>query len=116
MSEQKIPKMQAFYDDLFLLFLLGVVIPTVSYTIWGIMEIANTPLAPPRDKAGIIETAAPAPAPAVEAAAAAPAAGRSPRSSSPASGAWTCAGASSSRPRPTTRRRSSWTPRTSSGA
>lgn len=72
MSEQKIPKMQAFYDDLFLLFLLGVVIPVVSYTVWGLMEIANTPLAPSRDKAGIIETAAPAPA--AEMAPAAPAA------------------------------------------
>lgn len=62
MSEQKVPKMQAFYDDIFLLFLLGIVVPTVSYTIWGIMEIANVPLAPARDKAGIVETAAPAPA------------------------------------------------------
>lgn len=74
MSEQKIPKMQTFYDDIFLLFLLGIVLPTVSYTIWGVMEIANTPLAPARDKAGIVETAAPAPAPAVETAPAAPAA------------------------------------------
>ncbi|MDH4100086.1 MAG: hypothetical protein OEV28_05875 [Nitrospirota bacterium] len=63
MSEQKIPRMQAFYDDLFLLFLLGVVIPVVSYTVWGMMEIANTPLAPARDKAGIVETVAPAAAP-----------------------------------------------------
>lgn len=69
MSEEKVPKIQAFFDDIFLLFLLGIVVPTVSYTIWGLMEIANNPLSPPRDKSGIMVEAPVAPA-APEAAAA----------------------------------------------
>ena len=69
MSEEKVPKIQAFFDDIFLLFLLGIVVPTVSYTIWGLMEIANSPLSPPRDKSGIMAEAPAAPA-APEAAAA----------------------------------------------
>ncbi len=37
---EPIPTMQAVYDDLFLIFLLSVVIMVVSYTLWGLMEIA----------------------------------------------------------------------------
>lgn len=40
-----IPVMQSIMDNPFLLLFLGVSIPTVLYTIWGVMEIAAIPLA-----------------------------------------------------------------------
>lgn len=39
-GREPIPTLQAFYDDIFLIFLLSVVIMIVSYTLWGLMEIA----------------------------------------------------------------------------
>lgn len=45
-EKEKIPKWQVVYDDLFLIFLLGAVILVVSYTLWGVMELANLPLWP----------------------------------------------------------------------
>jgi len=36
---EAVPTIQAFYDDIFLIFLLSVVIMVVSYTLWGLMEI-----------------------------------------------------------------------------
>ncbi len=39
-----IPFMQRLMDNPFLLLLLGVLIPTVLYTIWGVMEVASIPL------------------------------------------------------------------------
>jgi hypothetical protein len=39
------PFMQRVLDNHFLLLFLGVVVPTVFYLIWGIMEVANIPLA-----------------------------------------------------------------------
>jgi hypothetical protein len=41
----RIPFMQQLLDSPFLLLFLGVVIPTVLYTLWGVMEIASIPLA-----------------------------------------------------------------------
>ena len=41
------PFMQRLLDNHFLLLFLGVVIPTVLYVIWGVMEIANIPIAKP---------------------------------------------------------------------
>ena len=41
-----VPFMQRVLDNHFQLLFLGVVVPTVFYIIWGIMEIANIPLAP----------------------------------------------------------------------
>jgi hypothetical protein len=41
----RIPPMQRVLDNPFLLLFLGVTIPTVFYVIWGIMEIAQIPLA-----------------------------------------------------------------------
>jgi hypothetical protein len=38
--------MQRVLDNPFLLLFLGVVIPTVFYILWGIMEIISVPLAP----------------------------------------------------------------------
>lgn len=45
-EDEKVPFWQVIYDDVFLLFLLSIVIMAVSYTIWGLMEIANVPLHP----------------------------------------------------------------------
>lgn len=44
-ENESIPTMQKLLDNPFLLLFLGVVIPTVSYLIWGIMEIISIPIA-----------------------------------------------------------------------
>ncbi len=44
----KIPAWQVFYDDISLIFMLGMVIPVVMYIIWGLMEIINVPVLPPQ--------------------------------------------------------------------
>ena len=44
-DEERIPAMQQLLDNPFLLLFLGVTIPAVFYTIWGVMEIANIPVA-----------------------------------------------------------------------
>jgi len=51
-SEQKtdkeykpIPIMQRILDDPFLLLMLGLVVPTVFYILWGVMEVVTIPLA-----------------------------------------------------------------------
>jgi hypothetical protein len=40
-----IPFMQRVMDDPFLLLFIGVVMPTVFYLLWGVMEVASVPLA-----------------------------------------------------------------------
>ncbi len=40
-----IPTMQRILDNPFLLLFLGVVIPTVFYILWGVMEIVSIPIA-----------------------------------------------------------------------
>ncbi len=45
-GEERIPAMQRLLDNPFLLLFLGVVIPTVLYMIWGIIEIVQIPIAP----------------------------------------------------------------------
>lgn len=42
---QRVPFMQRLLDNPFLLLFLGVVIPTVFYLIWGILEVAQIPIA-----------------------------------------------------------------------
>lgn len=42
---ERIPFMQQLLDNPFLLLFLGVVVPTVLYLIWGIMEIISIPIA-----------------------------------------------------------------------
>ncbi|MCC7427829.1 MAG: hypothetical protein IT557_13045 [Alphaproteobacteria bacterium] len=42
---ERVPFMQRLLDDPFLLLFLGVAIPTMLYTLWGVMEIASIPLA-----------------------------------------------------------------------
>jgi len=44
--DEPIPVMQRMLDNPFLLLFLGVTIPTVSYIIWGVMEIVTIPIAP----------------------------------------------------------------------
>lgn len=43
--EGDIPVMQKILDNPFLLLFLGVVMPTVFYIIWGVMEIVTIPIA-----------------------------------------------------------------------
>ncbi len=45
-QEERIPAMQSLLDNPFLLLFIGVAMPTVFYTIWGIMEIVTLPVAP----------------------------------------------------------------------
>ena len=42
---ERISPMQSVLDNPFLLLFIGVVIPTVFYLIWGIMEILSIPVA-----------------------------------------------------------------------
>ncbi len=42
---ERIPTMQRILDNHFLLLFLGVSIPAVLYLMWGIMEVAQIPLA-----------------------------------------------------------------------
>lgn len=44
-SEQDVPAMQKLLDNPFLLLFLGVMLPTVFYIVWGVMEIVTIPLA-----------------------------------------------------------------------
>ncbi|HEX6142845.1 MAG TPA: hypothetical protein VFZ01_09015 [Geminicoccaceae bacterium] len=44
---ERIPAMQRLLDNPFLLLFIGVATPAVLYLIWGIMEIAQIPIAPP---------------------------------------------------------------------
>lgn len=41
---ERIPFMQRVMDDPFLLLFVGVVVPTVFYLLWGVMEVASVPL------------------------------------------------------------------------
>lgn len=46
-ASEKIPFWQRVCDNHFLLLFLGVVIPTVLYIMWGIMELVQIPVAAP---------------------------------------------------------------------
>jgi len=43
--EDPVPAMQALLDNPFLLLFIGIAVPTVLYTIWGVMEIISLPIA-----------------------------------------------------------------------
>lgn len=45
-ADERVPFMQRVLDNPFLLLFLGVVVPTVLYIIWGIMELIQIPVAP----------------------------------------------------------------------
>lgn len=44
-DEEKIPLAQVFFDNIFLLLVLGLAVPVIFYTIWGLFEIATIPVA-----------------------------------------------------------------------
>lgn len=44
-QEERVPVMQQVLDNPFLLLFLGITVPTVLYVLWGVMEIANIPVA-----------------------------------------------------------------------
>ena len=44
-DEGPVPFMQRVLDNPFLLLFLGITVPTVFYVIWGIVEIAQIPIA-----------------------------------------------------------------------
>ncbi len=44
-DDEPVPFMQRLLDNHWLLLILGVTIPTVLYLIWGVMEVAQIPLA-----------------------------------------------------------------------
>lgn len=44
-QEECMPVMQKVLDNPFLLLFIGVVVPTVFYIIWGIMEVVTVPIA-----------------------------------------------------------------------
>jgi hypothetical protein len=44
-ATENVPAMQRVLDNPFLLLFLGVVIPTVFYILWGVMEIVTIPIA-----------------------------------------------------------------------
>ncbi|BBO20219.1 MAG: hypothetical protein LC123_01640 [Burkholderiales bacterium] len=44
-NNDDVPVMQKWLDNPFLLLFLGITIPTVLYIVWGVMEIANIPVA-----------------------------------------------------------------------
>jgi len=45
LQKERVPVMQRVLDNPFLLLFIGVVVPTVFYVVWGIMELVSIPLA-----------------------------------------------------------------------
>lgn len=46
-DEEKVPFGQIIFDELFLFFMLSLVISLVIYNIWGLMDLLSTPLLKP---------------------------------------------------------------------
>lgn len=44
-GEERIPFMQRLLDNPFLLLFLGVAVPAALYLMWGVMEVAQIPIA-----------------------------------------------------------------------
>ncbi len=42
---EPVPFMQRVLDNPVLLLIIGIVVPTIFYTIWGIIEVVNIPMA-----------------------------------------------------------------------
>lgn len=45
-QHERVPFWQRVLDNPFLLLFIGVVVPTLIYVIWGIMELVQIPVAP----------------------------------------------------------------------
>lgn len=43
-EEEKVPMMQQLLDNPFLLLFIGVMVPMVVYTLWGVIDILTIPL------------------------------------------------------------------------
>ncbi len=43
-SDKNIPFMQRVIDNPFLLLFIGITIPTLTYIVWGIMELVSLPV------------------------------------------------------------------------
>jgi hypothetical protein len=44
-DEERVPVMQRILDNPFILLFIGIFIPTMTYIIWGIMELISIPIA-----------------------------------------------------------------------
>ena len=44
-TEEKVPMMQQLLDNPFLLLFLGVMVPMLVYTVWGVVDILTLPIA-----------------------------------------------------------------------
>jgi hypothetical protein len=44
-QQSRPPLMQVVFDNPFILLVIGLAVPIVFYTIWGLLEIASIPLA-----------------------------------------------------------------------
>lgn len=44
-EDEKIPTMQRIIDNPFILLFIGILIPTMTYIVWGVMELISIPLA-----------------------------------------------------------------------
>ncbi|MBI4614283.1 MAG: hypothetical protein HY720_11785 [Planctomycetes bacterium] len=45
-GEERPRLLQMLYDDVFLMFLLGMVVPLLLYTVWGLLELLSVDLSP----------------------------------------------------------------------
>lgn len=43
---ERVPFGQRFYDNIFILLVAGIVVMTVFYTLWGLVEVTSLPPAP----------------------------------------------------------------------
>jgi len=43
-EDERVPAMQSLLDNPFLLLFAGVAIPSLFYTIWGVIEVAQIPI------------------------------------------------------------------------
>ena len=44
-DESNVPAMQRVLDNPFILLFIGILIPTLTYIVWGIMELISVPIA-----------------------------------------------------------------------
>ena len=44
-DDRDIPVMQRILDNPFILLFIGILIPTMTYIVWGVMELISVPLA-----------------------------------------------------------------------
>lgn len=61
-DRKPIPFGQILFDDVFLLLLLGLVVPFIIYTVWGLMDIGGIPTLPPtpyETTAAVVDTSQP---------------------------------------------------------